>query len=40
MFECFVTREWGYFAGFRRCGLVGVHVALLEKVCMDGRGAL
>jgi hypothetical protein len=26
-------REWHYLRGSRRCGLVGVGVALLEEVC-------
>jgi hypothetical protein len=33
IFECVVIREWHYLRGIRRCGLVEVGVAFLEKVC-------
>jgi hypothetical protein len=32
MFECLVIREWHYLRRIRRCGLVGVGVALSEWV--------
>jgi hypothetical protein len=31
--ECLGIREWHYLRWIRRCGFVGVGVALLEEVC-------